>query len=241
LKIGFKTAVLPIVPVIFLLLAITIESGAGSPLVFQTTWGAGARNAAYGLGTDASGNVYVAGTANLNLPPDYIGAEGTIFLLKFDPHGTLLWQRSWIGSGSGGTELGGYVAVDAEGDSFVAATSPVTRQNACGGVCTLPGILLLKFDTNGNLVWQKTFAGSFPLYSYGIALSQTGNIFLTAFSGNPFLIKLNPDGNVLWARTIEWGCMCQPGGVAVDGSENVVMNGDLIAKFDSAGSLIWEW
>jgi hypothetical protein len=198
-----------------------------------------------------SGNVYVAGTANLNLPPDYIGAQGTIFLLKFDPHGTILWQRSWKGSGSDGTELGGHVAVDPEGDSFIAATSPVTRQNACESVYTLPGILLLKFDTNGNLVWQKTFAGSCRLSPYGIALGHTGNIFLTALSweqidnshyrsGSPFLIKLNPDGNVLWARTIEWGCICQPSGVAVDGSENVVMNGDLVAKFDSAGSLIWE-
>ncbi len=251
MKIGFKTAVLPTVPVIFLLLAITIESGAGSPLVFQTTWGAGARNAAYGLGSDTSGNVYVAGTANLNLPPDYMGAQGTIFLLKYDPNGALLWQRSSVGSSTVGRELGGYVAVDTQGDSFVAATTPVTRQDACEGVYTLPGILLLKFDPSGNLVWQKTFAGSCRLAPSGIALSRTGNIFLTALSweqidnshnrsGSPFLIKLNPDGNVLWARTIEWGCICGPGGVAVDGSENVVMNGDLIAKFDSAGSLIWE-
>ena len=251
LKIGSKTAVLPVVLVIILLLPLTIASGAGNPLVFQTTWGAGDRNTAYGLGTDASGNVYAAGTANLNLPPDYIGAQGTIFLLKYDPHGNLAWQRSWNGSSTGDRELGGVLAVDAQGDSFVAATSPVSRQDACEGVYTLPGILLLKFDTSGNLVWQKSYAGSCQLAPYGIALSRTGNIFLTALSweqidnshnrsGSPFLIKLNPDGNVLWARTIEWGCICGPGGVAVDGSENVVMNGDLIAKFDSAGSLIWE-
>ncbi len=248
---GSKTAILPAILAIFLLLPLTIASGAGSPLVFQTTWGAGSRNAAYGLGADASGNVYVAGTENLNLPPDYIGAQGTIFLLKYDPQGRLLWQRSWMGSGTGGTELGGRVAVDPQGDSFVVATTPVTRQKACEGVYTLPGILLLKFDDNGSLVWQKTFAGSCRLAPYGIALGHTGSIFLAALSweqisnsqfccGSPFLIKLNPDGNALWARTIEWGCVCAPGGVAVDGSENVVMNGDLVARFDSEGSLIWE-
>jgi hypothetical protein len=220
-------------------------------LVFQTTWGAGAKNAAFGLGADASGNVYLAGTANLNLPPDYIGAQGTIFLLKYDPHGTLLWQRSWMDTSTGARELGGRLAVDTQGDSFVAATTPVTRQKTCEGVYTLPGILLLKFDANGNLVWQKTLAGSCRLAPYGIALSHTGNIFLTALSweqidnsqdrsGSPFLIKLNSDGDVLWARTIEWGCICSPRGVAVDGSENVVMTGDLVAKFDSSGSLIWE-
>jgi hypothetical protein len=251
LKIGSKIVFLPVVLVIFLLLPLTIASGAGSPLVFQTTWGAADRNAAYGLGADASGNVYVAGTTNLNLPPDYVGAQGTIFLLKYDPHGTLVWQRSWTGSSTAGGELGGRVAVDAQGDSFVAATTTVTRQNACEGTYSLPGILLLKFDTAGNLVWQKTFAGSCRLAPYGIAVSQTGNIFLTALSweqidnsqnrsGSPFLIKLDSEGNVLWARTIDWNCICAPAGVAVDGSENVVMNGDLIAKFDSAGSLIWE-
>ena len=250
LKMGSKTAILPVVLVIFLLLPLTTAFGAGSPLIFQTTWAAGSRNAAFGLGADASGNVYVAGTANLNLPPDYIGAQGTIFLLKYDPQGRLVWQRSWTSASSGGTELGGHVAVDTQGDSFVVATTPVTRQNACEGVYTLPGILLLKFDDSGNLVWQKTFAGSCRLAAYGIALGHTGNIFLTALSweqtgnslrsGSPFLIKLSPDGNFLWARTIEQGCICQPGGVAVDGSENVVMNGVLVAKFDSEGSLIWE-
>src|SRR5438876_3173147 len=124
-----KTAILSAVLVIFLLLPLSIAFGAGSPLVFQTTWGSGSRNAAYGLGADASGNVYVAGTENLNLPPDYIGAQGTIFLLKYDPQGRLLWQRSWIGSDTSGTELGGRVAVDAQGDSFVVATTPVPRQN----------------------------------------------------------------------------------------------------------------
>jgi len=220
-------------------------------LVFQTTWGAGARNAAYGLGTDASGNVYAAGTANLNLPPDYIGAQVTIFLLKFDPNGTLLWERSWTGSSTGDRELGGRLAVDAQGSSFVAATTPVTRQNACESAYTLPGILLLKFDANGNLVWQRTYAGPCRLAPYDIALGQAGNIFLTALSseqidnshnrsGSPFLIKLNPDGNVLWTRTVEWGCICAPSGVAVDRSENIVMTGDLVAKFDSSGSLLWE-
>lgn len=248
---GSKTAILAAVPVIFLLLELTIASVSGSPLFFQTTWSAGSKNAAYGLGSDASGNVYVAGTANLNLPPDYIGAQGTIFLLKYDPTGVLQWQRSWVSGTTSGTELGGSVAVDAQGDSFVAATTPVTRQNACEGVYTLPGILLLKFDNNGSLLWQKTFAGSCRLAPSAIALGRTGNIFLTALSweqgdnsqlrsGSPFLIKLNPDGNILWSRTIEWGCICQPGGVAVDASDNVVMNGDLIAKFNSTGSLIWE-
>jgi PQQ-like domain len=202
--------------------------------VFQTTWGAGAKNAAYGAGTDALGNIYVAGTTNLNLPPDYIGAHGTIFLLKFDPHGTLLWQRSWSGNNAGDRELGGNLAVDADGYSFVAATTPLSHQEAC------QGILLLKFDTNGNLVWQRTFASDCQLIPYGIALSQRGNIFLIALSDGPSLIKLDPAGNVMWSRTIEWGCSCEPRGVAVDGSENVVMSGDLVAKFNSTGSLIWE-
>src|SRR5437667_11014009 len=99
---GSKTAILPAVLVIFLLLPLTIAFGAASPLVFQTTWGAGSRNASYGLGADGSGNVYVAGTEKLNLPPDYIGAQGSIFVLQYDPQRRLLWQRSCIGSGTGG-------------------------------------------------------------------------------------------------------------------------------------------
>ena len=244
--------------VLFSVLSIVILALSSSPvfaspgaLTFQTSWGAGPINVPFGLGTDSAGDVYVAGTANMTKPPDYIGANGTIFLLKLNSQGSLVWQRSWTESNGLSQEYGGLLAVDSQGNAFLAATTSVPRSNLCEGTSSLPGILLLKFNTQGSLAWQKTFAGYCRLQAFQMVLSSRGNLFLTGLSweqltpsqyrsGGPFVMKLDSNGNLLWARHINSTCICAGYGVTVDSSENAIITGDLVAKFNSTGSVLWE-
>lgn len=99
-------------------------------------------------GTDAAGNLYLAGTANDNL-----------LLLKYTVGGVLAWVRQDFPGDARA------VAVDAAGNAYV------------GGMSN-DDWLLAKYDTDGALQWQTTRAGAGggPDSVAGMDLDQDGKL-----------------------------------------------------------------
>jgi hypothetical protein len=90
------------------------------------------------VAVSADGSVYVSGIA--------ISNGGDAVLLKFDPAGTLLWQRTWGGSTT--REESDAVATDAEGNAYISGTQ---RDNQA----QTAGLFVVKFNPGGAVVWQK--------------------------------------------------------------------------------------
>jgi len=222
-------------------------------LLWQSSWGGSERDWGFGFAIDSSDNVYVTGITH-----SFGGEDHDLILLKFNSSGDLLWQRTWGESGNG--DCGFNVALDSSGDVYVFG---VTKSAGSGG--TRPGgniagdALLLKFDSSGNLLWQKTW-GRFGETEWGtsLALDSSDNIYATGWASNPgprdtdlFLLKLDTSGNLLWQRTWggEWG---QQGfGVAADAYGRIYLSGITFSGFrgpgdvflleiDSSGSLVWQ-
>ena len=71
-------------------------------------------------------------------------------------------------------------------------------------------ILLLKYDQQGNLIWNKTWGGSDFERGHGVAVDNSGYIYVTGFTcsygagyEDAVLLKYTPDGTLIWSET--WG------------------------------------
>ena len=191
---------------------------AGS-LVWQKTWGGAKPDYVRGMGMDASGNVYVAGSTN---------STGTglaeASLLKFDSGGTLLWQRTWGGSGN---EALLSASPDQSGGSYFAG---YTTSFGAG----VYDALILHLDSNGYLLWEKTWGTSIYEFANDVTSDKSGNAYVvgsvasTIVGGddNAFLLKLSATG--ILSSQLKWGSTTgQKGrGVGLDPEGNAVVVGD---------------
>jgi hypothetical protein len=137
---------------------------------------------------DSSGNVYVAGDT-----------LGSVALTRLDLSGALVWQRVW---GSFKVRAFG-VATDPSGNILVTGS-------ISGATTGYFGAFLLKFDSSGNLAWQRVW-GVTGDAGQGVSSDPSGNIYVTGYHNttlgganqDAFLLKISPSGDLLWQHT--WG------------------------------------
>jgi uncharacterized delta-60 repeat protein len=117
--------------------------------------------------------------------------------LKFAPDGSLAWQRIWQGSTFFGSFRGPAITLSADGSVYVAGTT-----NTNGG-----DAFLLRFDANGNLIWQRTWGGSEFDQGAAVAAASDGSAYVvgttTSFgptSNNLFVLKFAADGTLVWQK-----------------------------------------
>ena len=212
---------------------------------YTKTWGGSSSDVGLGVAVDSSGNKYVTGYTNSFGPGN---PKSAVLLLKYGSSGVLLWQRIWSGSGNG-SDVGSGVALDASGNIYVTG---YTSSFGAGG----DDVLLLKFNSTGSLLWQKTWGGINSDLGIGVVLDASGNIYVSGFtgsfgSGKVVLLKFDSTGSLLWQRTWGGSIYDYGEGVALDASGNIYVTGytlsfgaggvDLVLlKFDSTGSLLWQ-
>ena len=199
-----------------------LKFDASGSLVWQRTWGGGGTESGEGVAVAPDGSaVYVAGGTS-----SFGAGSGDIFIIKFDPNGTLISQKTW---GTSAGEVGDDLAVAQDGSVYIAGTTP--RPDVVVGV----DVVLLKIDPTGNLVWQRTYAaGEVVDPRGGVTVAPGGSIYVAGTlqevtnSGvvvDAILLKFTPDGSLEWDRG--WGGRSgeEAGGVAVAPDETVFLAG----------------
>ncbi|MFH2143491.1 MAG: T9SS type A sorting domain-containing protein [Bacteroidota bacterium] len=118
--------------------------------------------------------------------------------------------------------------------------------------------LLIKYDSEGNLTWYKTYGGDREdrissikeTYDNGYIISGKTASFRTVWS-NGWLLKTNQYGDTLWTRTYggsksnNFNCIItnQDSGYTTIGSTNSFGLGEWdiwVVRFDSTGGMMWE-
>lgn len=215
-------------------------------LVWQRTYGTAPT--AFTTGDEFGQSVAAAPDGSAYITGEF--GDGNLFLAKFDPAGTLLWQRTW---GDNGT-IGNAVKVAADGSVYVAGftfTFGVGQGDA----------LLLKYVPDGTLVWARTWGGAGFDSARDLAIGSDGGIYIAGdtnsfFANDAFLAKFDASGNVVWDR--DWGTTNSSGtdaqtvafgvGAAPDGSIYITGNSFgtgasetvILVRFDAGGTLISE-
>lgn len=189
------------------------------------------------LALDGADNVLVAASDPLAL---------TIQLSKTSRTGTKLWERSFDHPGT--REAANWVAVDGLGNAIVAGRLVDTSNNP-------NGIVVLKYDTNGNLLWQDVIASPFA-YGARVVADAAGNAYVLGrswvanASGNTthdiVTIKYGPDGTRLWQRNFGLSTLSidSPASMALTPVGNLIVTGGtggnmLALAYDPAGNTLW--
>lgn len=189
----------------------------------------------YGIGTDASGNVYAAG----DFESDYIrfGVDSVanngyrdIFLVKYSSNGSLQWLKT-----AGDTDDDGATSLsaDASGNTYITGriggSSTVNfGTHAVTNAAINPTVFLAKYDATGTAQWAKSTAGDY--YSYNEANSVTLD-----GSGNPYIIGSYSSDSLRFGNGITiFNASIANGGTGGDYNYDV-----FVAKYKANGNLSW--
>lgn len=122
---------------------------------------------------DAAGNSYTVGhTGDWSFP----GGQD-IILIKRSPSGTILWDRKWVGDE---TESASAVSVATDGSIYVCGASG----SFGAGSWNSADMILLRFDSSGTLLWQKSWGGSGNDNAQSLWLSTDGSVYVVGKSNS---------------------------------------------------------
>jgi len=190
---------------------------------------------------------YDGGYIITGLTESYGAGDGDVWLIKTDPDGNKVWDKTFGGSSRDRSES--IKVTNDDGYIIVGFTESYGAGNR--------DIWLIKTDSDGNKVWDKTFGGSnddigtsvHQTSDKGYILIGSANSQTDAKSGrlaeDLWLIKTDPNGIEEWNKTFRFGESSV--GISVqetnDGGYIIASQGfrtDAIIKTDSLGVKLWD-
>jgi outer membrane protein assembly factor BamB len=197
---------------------------------------------AFGVTTDANGNILVAGSTNGGLDGNTLTGTIDFFVTKYDSAGAKQWTRQ-LGVADRATLASG-VATDTDGNIIVAgATDGGLDGNTLTGT---QDFFLTKYDSTGAKQWTRQLgvAGR-NTGANGVATDTDGNIFVAGstdggLDGNPltgtvdfFLTKYDSTGAKQWTRQLGAALRdTNAKGVATDTDGNIFVAGFTFGELD---------
>jgi hypothetical protein len=147
-------------------------------------------NTAESIAIDNSGNVYVTGQS------EGIETHLDCTTIKYDSNGTQIWCARYNGPGNGNDSSGASLAIN---DSGVYVTG------SSAGVEGKIDFLTIKYDLNGNVIWEDQYRGPDvgDNLARALAVDKSGNVYVTgtangvkgAAGGTTYVPQvINPNG-----------------------------------------------
>ncbi|WP_437330668.1 hypothetical protein [Sorangium sp. So ce381] len=213
------------------------------PPLWSAALGGDGADAAYGVATDAAGNLYVTGafegTVDFGAGPLVSAGSTDVFVLKLDPAGHAIWSKRFgsIPYGEAGTKI----ALDASGNIFLggnyggALFDGLPRPVDFGGG-PLPwvsdssrtAVFFVKLDPDGNHIFSRgyiTGSSALSINLRGIAVGAAGTsaalfVYPSSVDTDMTVRTFDAAGEYMWGfshRSFE-----SPGGIAMDSAGNVL-------------------
>lgn len=211
---------------------------------------------ALSLTVDNIGNIYSTGTfeGTCDFDPDNSVLNFTstgpsdAFLTKLDSLGNLIWAKQYGGSDY---DYGQSISSDLSGNIYLTGMFRDTIDFDPGpGIVALSSagdydVFIAKLNVFGNLIWVKQVGGNKYDTSNSIALSKSGNIYISgSFKGNSdfdpsltlytltssgiwdgYILKLDSNGIFIWAKKIGGVSTDNISSICLDAFENVYATG----------------
>jgi hypothetical protein len=190
------------------------------------------------LATDQLQNVY---SANWDYNP-----AGDITLTKRSTNGDVLWNATYDNTDNTRHEVVTWIETDSQNNCLVAGTIRSGFSNPVNAAS-----LLMKFDSDGNLLWRNVFESSFEgSYTKKILVDDSNNIYVLGLGMGPNGLvtrvkKFNSNGDTVWTYYDTNGVgapinikLTSDNALLVSGRGIIgIINGYL--KLSTDGDLIW--
>lgn len=128
------------------------------------------------LDIDARGNCYITGPSarRAGIMPSF-----DFLTIKYSPDGTRLWERRY--TDTIGDDYPFAIGVDSRGNVYVGGWSQGPRDTV--GIYWGDDYTLIKYDPDGNLVWEARYVSpdSISGWIYALAIDNEDNIITTGF------------------------------------------------------------
>jgi len=172
--------------------AFLIKTDADGNIIWAKTYGGTSTDGATSVQQTSDGGYIVAAEIL-----SFGAGSWDIFLIKTDAYGNVQWAKTYGGTGADipisvqQTSDGGYIVAGFT-DSFGAGERD---------------IFLIKTDANGNIIWAKTYGGTYWDYAFSVQQTSDGGYIVASStlsfgtSNDFFLIKTDANGNIIWAKT----------------------------------------
>jgi hypothetical protein len=210
---------------------------------WNVTFGGNKSDIGYSVQMTKEGGYIIVGKTDILYP-----FQGDVRLVKTDSAGNKLWDKTFGGKG----EERGYCVQETIDGGYI--ISGFTNSFGAGRF----DIWLIKTDSMGNKLWDKTFGGKDDDFGYSVQETMDGGYIIAGSTRSYgkggfdiWLIKTDSMGNKLWDKTL--------GGSGYDFSYSVqeTIDGDYVIagstasygaggfdiwliKTDSAGNKLWD-
>jgi hypothetical protein len=162
--------------------------------IWNNTFGGVSDDGAFCIVQTSDGGYALAGNSY-----SFTGGNNTdIWLVKTDSAGNMLWNNHFGGAKD---DFGYFVTQTSDGGYAVGG---ITNSSGAG----YEDVWLIKTDSNGREVWNRTYGGTLNDEAYCVMLMEDGGY---AIAGSTFafgaglwdvwLIKTTPSGDLLWSQT----------------------------------------
>ena len=216
--------------------AYIIKYDSNGALKWTRMLGTSANDGGYGIYVDGSNNIFITGRTDGDISGSNAGGRDG-FLAKYDINGNQIWIKQF---GTDSDDEGSGVISDTSGNIYVTGiTSGSLPSYTNAG---LEDIFIIKYDTNGNIVWTQQLGTSTRDYCYDITIDSNNNLYITGYtwgdldsninggSKDVFITKYSSAGVKQWTKlldseysgTADWD---EAYGIAVDSSDNVYITG----------------
>lgn len=160
-------------------------------ITWQKTYGGSEYDWANAIQRTSDGGYIVTGLTKSYNDKDY----GDLWVLKLYSNGSIGWQKSYGGKWS---DIGDSICQTADGGYIVAGST----KSFTGNIFCYDDLWLLKLNSDGNIVWEKTYgecdleveASIYPIRNEGYLVA--GATHTGAWEGNSLILKLDKNGNI---------------------------------------------
>jgi len=226
---------------------ITIKYSSSGVVQWISTYDGGGTSDEYGrdIAVDASGNVFVAGDANLS------GYANDFLIIKYNSSGIQQWATTYDGPGPDSwSDIAYAISIDGAGNIF--ATGETSGQNGFSDGLTM------KLNPSGSIAWASFYSSpnNFDDTFIQLVIDGSGYVYVAGTADGPssadinkFLtIKYNPTTGVEeWIAAYDCGISGELRSLLLDGSGNLIVGGAGyfdpnyygIIKYNSSGVLQW--
>jgi mannose/fructose-specific phosphotransferase system component IIA len=188
-----------------------IKLSENGDLQWSKYFGGSFTDAPFGIVETEDHNFIIAGSSD-SADVDISNNNGSydFWVLKITSNGSLLWERSF-----GGSEIDEARAITATNDgNFIIVGDTRSADKDVSNNHGAADVWIIKMNTDGNLIWEKTIGGSSFDVARSVARAQDNGFIISGSSrslnegftnqgqNDALLLKIDAEGNLVWKQTI---------------------------------------